>query len=138
MGRWGSSEATDLHLRTAKEQYPLGTVIPNPDSRYSLTNSAWDAHWSPGEGGHPKGSRILENERLRATGLTSYIADCGYDGKMTTPLLFREATPEAALCWIRAPIYPVLDGTLLGVVPENSTERKALDDQLAPRAFHAP
>lgn len=57
---------------------------------------------------------------------------------MTTPLLFREATPEAALCWIRAFIYSVRDGTLLRVGLENFTERKALDDQLARRAFHTP
>ena len=48
--------------------------------------------------------------------------------------------PETRSRWLRALIYPVRDeaGALLemGLVLEDFTERKALEDQLAHRAFH--
>jgi PAS domain-containing protein len=49
--------------------------------------------------------------------------------------LFREATPETRTRWLRAYVYPVRDedGALLemGLVLEDFTERKRLEDQLA-------
>ena len=135
-------KATALHLRTAMEQSPLGTAIVDPDGRYLLVYAAWTALWGPGEGSSPLAgsSNAFEDERLRVTGLIPYLKACGQDGEITTPLLFREATPELAQRWLRAFIYPVRDehGALLelGIVLEDFTERKALEDQLTHRAFH--
>jgi diguanylate cyclase (GGDEF)-like protein len=138
IGKRGS--LTDLHLRTALEQSPLGTAILGPDGRYLLVNAAWNAMWALGEGGPPEDSSVFENERLRAMGLIPYLEECRQNGKVTTPILFCEETPETAPRWLRALIYPVRDeaGTLLemGLVLEDFTERKALEDQLAHRAFH--
>ena len=138
IGKRGS--LTDLHLRTALEQSPLGTAILGPDGRYLLVNAAWNAMWALGEGGPPEDSSVFENERLRAMGLIPYLEECRQNGEVTTPILFCEETPETAPRWLRALIYPVRDeaGTLLemGLVLEDFTERKALEDQLAHRAFH--
>ena len=138
IGKRGS--LTDLHLRTALEQSPLGTAILGPDGRYLLVNAAWNALWALGEGGPPEDSSVFENERLRAMGLIPYLEECRQNGEVTTPILFCEATPETRARWLRALIYPVRDeaGALLemGLVLEDFTERKALEDQLAHRAFH--
>jgi diguanylate cyclase (GGDEF)-like protein/PAS domain S-box-containing protein len=133
---------TELHLRTAIEQSPLATAILDPDGRCLLVNAAWNALWGSGEDGVPAGSSVFESERLRTMGLTVYLEECRQHGEVTTPLLFREATPETRLRWLRAFIYPVRDesGALLemGLVLEDFTERKALEDQLVHRAFHDP
>jgi diguanylate cyclase (GGDEF)-like protein len=140
MGIEKRGSSTDLHLRTAMEQTPLGTAIVDPDGRYLLVNAAWNALWALGEGGPPKDSSVFENERLRAMGLTPYLEECRQNAEVTTPILFCEATPETRARWLRALIYPVRDeaGALLemGLVLEDFTERKALEDQLAHRAFH--
>ena len=70
MGIGKRASLTDLHLRTAMEQSPLGTAILGPDGRYLLVNAAWNALWALGEGGPPEDSSVFENERLRAMGLT--------------------------------------------------------------------
>ena len=137
------SASTDLYLRTAVEQFPLATAILGPDGRYLLANAAWKALWAPEEdGGQAEGSTVFENERLRALGLTPYLRECRDNGEVTTPLLFREATPESEPRWLRAFIYPVRDRTgslvQMGIVIEDFTERKALEDQLAHQAFHDP
>ena len=140
MGIEKGGSLTDLHLRTAMEQSPLGTAIVDPDGRYLLVNAAWNALWALGEGGPPEDSSVFENERLRAMGLIPYLEECRQNGEVTTPILFCEATPETRSRWLRALIYPVRDeaGALLemGLVLEDFTERKALEDQLAHRAFH--
>ena len=137
------SAPADPHLRTAVEQSPLATAILGPDGRYLLTNAAWKALWAPEEGGgQAEGSTVFEHERLRAMGLTPYLRECGQNGEVTTPPLFREATSESEPRWLRAFIYPVRDraGALvqMGLMLEDFTERKALEDQLAHRAFHDP
>jgi diguanylate cyclase (GGDEF)-like protein len=140
MGIEKRGSSPDLHLRTATEQSPLATAILGPDGRYLLVNAAWNALWVLGEGGSPKDSSVFENERLCAMGLTPYIEECRQNGEVTTPILFCEATPETRPRWLRAFIYPVRDetGALLevGLVLEDFTERKALEDQLAHQAFH--
>jgi diguanylate cyclase (GGDEF)-like protein len=140
MGIEKRGSSTDLHLRTATEQSPLATAILGPDGRYLLVNAAWKALWALGEGNPPKDSSIFEDERLYAMGLTAYIEECRQHSAVTTPLLFREATPETGPRWLQAFIYPVRDetGALLevGLVLEDFTERKALEDQLAHQAFH--
>ena len=140
MGIEKRGSSTDLHLRTAMEQSPLGTAIVDPDGRYLLVNAAWNALWALGEGGPPKDSSVFENERLRAIGISPYLEECRQNGEVTTPILFCEATPKTRSRWLRALIYPVRDeaGALLemGLVLEDFTERKALEDQLAHRAFH--
>jgi diguanylate cyclase (GGDEF)-like protein len=122
------------------EQSPLGTAIVDSDGRYLLVNAAWNALWALGEGGPPKDSSVFENERLHAMGLTPYLEECRQNTEVTTPILFCEATPETRARWLRALIYPVRDeaGALLemGLVLEDFTERKALEDQLAHQAFH--
>ena len=138
------SASTDLHLRTAIEQSPLATAILGPDGSYLLVNAAWNELWGLGEGEPLGGSNVFESERLRALGLTPYLEECGKNGEVITPLLFHEATPETESRWLRAFIYPVRDeegaGNLLemGIVIEDFTERKALEDQLAHQAFHDP
>ena len=147
MGTGKRDASTDLHLHTAIEQSPLGTAILDPDGRYLLTNAAWKALWGLGEGEPLGDANAFENERLRAMGLTPYLKECRQNGVVTTPLLFRETTtretlPETAPRWLKAFVYPVRDeaGSLLqmGLVLEDFTERKALEDQLAHRAFHDP
>src|SRR5215213_2122494 len=73
-------------------------------------------------------------------GFAPYIEECRQNGEVTTPVLFCEATPETKPRWLQAFIYPVRDetGTLLqvGLVFEDFTERKALEDELAHQAFH--
>src|SRR5829696_1335720 len=142
MGIEERGSSTGLHLRTAIEQSPLATAILDPDGRCLLVNDAWNALWASVEDGLPKGSSVFESERLRTTGLTAYLQECRQNGEVSTPLLFREATPETRLRWLRAFIYPVRDesGVLIemGLVLEDFTERKALEDQLVHQAFHDP
>lgn len=132
----------ELHLRTAIEQSPLATAILDPDGRCLLVNAAWNALWASVDGGFPEGSSLFESEQLRAMGLTSYLEECRQAGELTTPLLFHGATSETGLRWLRAFIYPVRSesGTLLemGLVLEDFTERKALEDQLVHQAVHDP
>src|SRR5919112_629774 len=141
MGIEKRGSSTDLHLRTATEQSPLATALLGPDGRYLLVNAAWKALWALGEGDPPKDSSIFEDERMYAIGLTAYIEECRRNSAVTTPLLFREAqADETGPRWLQAFIYPVRDetGALLevGLVFEDFTERKALEDQLAHQAFH--
>ena len=141
MGIEKRGSSTDLHLRTATEQSPLATAILGPDGRYLLVNAAWKALWALGEGDPPKDSSIFEDERMYAMGLTAYIEECRRNSAVTTPLLFREAqADETGPRWLQAFIYPVRDetGALLevGLVFEDFTERKALEDELAHQAFH--
>ena len=129
-------------MRTAIEQSPLATAILDPNGRCLLVNAAWNALWASVEEGLPEGSSLFENKRLRAMGITTYLEECRQHGVVTTPLMFHEPTPETRLRWLRAFIYPVRDesGTLLemGLVLEDFTERKALEDQLVHQAFHDP
>jgi diguanylate cyclase (GGDEF)-like protein len=134
---------THLHLRTAIEQSPLATAIFGPDGRYLLVNAAWNALWSLGVGGPPEGSNVFEDKRLRAMGLIPYLEECRAGGVVSTsPLLLETRGAETGPRWLKAFVYPVRDeaGSLLqmGLVLEDFTERKALEDQLAHRAFHDP
>jgi PAS domain-containing protein len=143
MGIGKRSASTDLYLRTAIEQSPLATAILGPDGRYLLANAAWKALWEPEEDGRQaEVSNVFEHERLRAMGLSPYLRECRDNGEVTTPPLFREATPESEPRWLRAFIYPVRDRTgslvQMGLMLEDFTERKALEDQLAHQAFHDP
>jgi len=99
MGIEKRGSSTDLHLRTAMEQSPLGTAIVDPDGRYLLVNAAWNALWALEEGGPPKDSSVFENERLRAMGLTTYLEEYRQNGEVTTPILFLQgdARDEVAL-----------------------------------------
>src|SRR5215203_5182582 len=131
---------TDLLYRRAQVQSPLATAILSPDGRYFSVNAAWNALWNLGEGEPLGESNAFENERLRAIGLTPYLEECAQNGKVTTPLLLSEGAHGASPRWLRAFVYPVRDeaGTLLemGLVLEDFTERKVLEDQLAHQAFH--
>jgi diguanylate cyclase (GGDEF)-like protein len=143
MGARKRGPSTEPHLRAAIEQSPLATAILDPDGRYLLVNAAWNALWPPGEDGSPEeASNAFQSERLRALGLAPYLEACRYEGKLTTPLLLRETTPESGPRWLRAFVYPVRDehGALLemGLVLEDFTKRKALEEQLAHQAFHDP
>ena len=126
----------------AIEQSPLATAILDPEGRYLLVNAAWNAMWSPEEDLSPEATNAFESERLRALGLTPYLEECRNDGKLTTPLLFRETTPETGPRWLRAFVYPVRDGAgallEIGLVLEDFTEHKRLEDELAHQAFHDP
>ncbi len=135
---------TDVHLHTAIEQSPLGTVIFDPDGVCLLVNRAWHALWDV-EGGETlsKGRNIFESDEIRAMGLVPYMKETMGDGAVTTPLLFYEAERIGSRRrprWLRAFIYPVRDetGGLLevGLILEDFTERKMLEDQLAHKAFH--
>lgn len=134
---------TRLHLRTAIEQSPLATAILDRDGRYLLVNAAWNALWFLGVGGPPEGCSVFEDERLRAMGLIPYLEECRADGAVTSPpLLLETGGAETGPRWLKALVYPVRDedGALLqmGLVLEEFTERKALEDQLAHQAFHDP
>src|SRR5918993_315787 len=109
MGTAKRGSSTELHLRTAIEQSPLATAILDPQGRYLLVNAAWNALWPPGEDVSPEASNAFESERLRDIGLTPFLEECRYDGKLTTPPLFREATPGTGPRWLRAFVYPVRD-----------------------------
>jgi diguanylate cyclase (GGDEF)-like protein len=143
MGARKRGSSTEPHLRTAIEQSPLATAILDPDGRYLLVNAAWNALWPLTEDGSPEeATNAFESQQLRAMGLIPYLEECRNEGKLTTPLLLRESTPEAGPRWLRAFVYPVRDedGALLemGLVLEDFTERKKLEDQLAHQAFHDP
>jgi diguanylate cyclase (GGDEF)-like protein len=122
----------------------MATAILGPDGRYLLVNAAWNALWSLSVGGPPpEGSNAFEDERLRAVGLIPYLEECRADGAVTaSPLLLETWRAETGPRWLKAFVYPVRDrtGALLqmGLVIEDFTERKALEDQLAHRAFHDP
>jgi hypothetical protein len=103
MGKERRSPSTELHLRTAIEQSPLATAILDPDGRYLLVNDAWNALWPPAQDASPEAPNAFESERLRAMGLTPYLKEARNEGKLTTPLLFREAqTDGAGPRWLRA------------------------------------
>lgn len=136
------NESHEPNLRAVVAQFPLATAIVGPDGRYRLVNDAWNALWSFEEDVSLESSNIFENERLQAMGLMPYLTECVENGELTTPLLFREATPETNHRRLRAFVYPVRDevGNLLeiGIMLEDFTERKALEEQLRHRAFHDP
>ena len=136
---------TEAHLRTAVEQSPLGTIIFDSDGRCLLVNSAWNALWSSGEDRVLAGSNIFENEQARAMGLIPHLKASMGDGEVITPLLSYEpepAGPDTEPRWFRAFIYPVRDeaGGLLqvGLMLEDFTGRKRLEEQLTHQAFHDP
>ena len=135
---------TRLHLRTAIEQSPMATALLGPDGRYLLVNAAWNALWSLGAGGPPEGSNVFEDERLRAMGLVPYLEECRSVGSAVSspPLLLEAEGAETGPRWLKALVYPVRDeaGALLqmGLMIEEFTERKALEDRLAHQAFHDP
>jgi diguanylate cyclase (GGDEF)-like protein/PAS domain S-box-containing protein len=133
----------DLHLRTAIEQSPLGTIIFDPDGRCLLVNAAWNALWDLGEDEILEGSNVFENPEILAMGLIPYLRESMDDGKVVTPLLCYEAVPSGSdreVRWLRAFIYPVRDeaGSLLeiGLMLEDFTEHKALEEQLVHQAYH--
>jgi diguanylate cyclase (GGDEF)-like protein/PAS domain S-box-containing protein len=139
----GALHMMDLHLRTAIEQSPLGTIIFDSDGRCLLVNPAWNSLWSLGEGEILEGSNIFESEEVRAMGLIPYLRKCMDDGEVITPILYYEPVSsgsEREARWLRACIYPVRDeaGGLLevGLIVEDFTERKTLEDELAYHAFH--
>ena len=73
------------------------------------------------------------------------MKECMGDGGVTTPLLFYEpvpASPDTEPRWFKAFIYPVRDetGQLLevGLMIEDFTERKSLEERLAHQALHEP
>ena len=134
---------TRLHLRTAIEQSPLATALLGPDGRYLLVNAAWNALWSLAVGGAADVSNAFEDERLRAVGLIPYLEECRADGAVTSPPLSLETKrAETGLRWLKALVYPVRDGAgallQMGLVIEDFTERKALEDRLAHQAFYDP
>ena len=136
-------KATNLDLRIAIEQFPMATAILGPDGLCLLVNDAWKALWNPEESGLSEGLNAFENERIHALGLIPYLQECKENGEVITPVLFCEAVrPGAPKRWFRAFIYPVRDetGSLveLGLVFEDFTERRALEEQLTYRAFHDP
>ena len=133
----------DLHLRTVIEQSPLGTIIFDPDGRCLLVNAAWNALWDLGEDDILEGTNVFENPEILAMGLIPYLRESMHDGKVVTPLLCYEAVPygsDREVRWLRAFIYPVRDeaGGLLeiGLMLEDFTEHKALEEQLVHQAYH--
>ena len=134
-------KATNVDLHIAIDQFPLGTAILSADGECLLVNDAWMKLWDPKESGLSEGLNVFASERLRAMGLIPYLRECMENGEVSTPILFCEAVqPGAGLRWFRAFIYPVRDetGSLLkiGLVFEDFTERRALEEQLSYRAFH--
>lgn len=150
--RWGSEgpEASDLYLRTATEQSPLGTVIFDPDGRCLLVNAAWGELWDLGEDEVlDEGDNVFDSNEMRLMGLLPYLRETMNDGRIVTPILrYEPATsgpetgPGTGLRWLKAFIYPVRDqdGSLLevGLMLEDFTERRELEEQLAYQAFHDP
>lgn len=111
---------TEVHLHTAVEQSPLGTIIVDPEGGCLMVNDAWNNLWGPGEDEFLVGSNIFEHEQSRAMGLIPYLQECMGDGEVTTPLLFYESAsvkPGTEPRWFRAFIYPVRNeaGRLLEV-----------------------
>ncbi|MBA3791885.1 MAG: EAL domain-containing protein [Rubrobacter sp.] len=136
---------TKVHLRTAIEQSPLGTIIVDPDGRCILVNAAWNDLWGMGEDSSLVGSSIFDHHQALAMGLIPYVKECMGDGGVITPLLFYEsapASPDATSRWFKAFIYAVRDkaGGLLqvGIMLEDFTERKRLEEHLSHQAFHDP
>jgi diguanylate cyclase (GGDEF)-like protein/PAS domain S-box-containing protein len=134
---------TEVFPRTAIEQSPIGTIIFDPDGRCLLVNAAWNALWGLGEDTVLEGSNVFESPEVRAMGLVPYLRETMGDGRVATPLLRYEpvsSASEVEARWFRAFIYPVRDeaGGLLevGLMVEDFTERKALEDELAHQAFH--
>jgi len=143
LGREQEELVTKVHLRTAIEQSPLGTIIVDPDGRCLMVNAAWNGLWSLGEDESLVGSNIFEHEQALAMGLIPYLRECMGDGGVITPLLFYEpepASPGTEPRWFKAFIYPVRDeneGLLqVGIMLEDFTGRKTLEEQLAHKAFH--
>ena len=143
LGRRQEELVTEVHLRTAIEQSPLGTIIVDPDGRCILVNAAWNDLWGMGEDSSLVGSSIFDHHQALAMGLIPYVKECMGDGGVITPLLFYEsapASPDATSRWFKAFIYAVRDkaGGLLqvGIMLEDFTGRKTLEEQLAHQAFH--
>jgi diguanylate cyclase (GGDEF)-like protein len=106
-----------------------------------LVNAAWNALWDLGDGHLLEGSNIFESPEVRAMGLVPYLRKTMGNGVETTPLLRYEPPGSGRRTrWLRAFIYPVRDqaGSLLevGLMLEDFTERKALEDELAHQALH--
>jgi len=108
-----------------------------------MVNGAWNDLWSLREDESLVGSNIFEHDQARAMGLIPYVKECMGDGGVVTPLLFYEPGPASLGTeprWFKAFIYPVRDeaGGLLqvGIMVEDFTGRKTLEEQLAHQAFH--
>ncbi len=138
--------ASELHLRTAIEQSPLGTVIFDSYGRCLLVNAAWSALWDLEEDETlEEGDNVFESNEIRSMGLIPYLRGTMNDGRVVTPILHYEpdtSGPETGPRWLRAFIYPVRDqdGGLreVGLMLEDFTERRELEEQLAHQAFHDP
>jgi diguanylate cyclase (GGDEF)-like protein len=129
----------------AIEQSPLGTIIFDPLGRCLLVNAAWNALWDSGEGTILEGSDVFESPAVRAMGLAPFLRKSMDDGEVVSPLLRHEPAtsgPGEKARWFRAFVYPVRDeaGRLLevGLMLEDFTERKELEDELAHQASHDP
>jgi len=129
--------------RTAIEQSPIGTIIFDPLGRCLLVNAAWNTLWGLGEDTILEDTNVFESPEVRAMGLVPFLRETMGDGRVATPLLRYEpasSVSEEEARWFKALIYPVRDeaGGLLevGLMLEDFTERKALEDELAHQAFH--
>ncbi|MBA3425695.1 MAG: PAS domain-containing protein [Rubrobacter sp.] len=63
LGREWEGFLTEVHLRTAIEQSPLGTIVVDPVGRCLMFNDAWNNLWSVGEDQSLIGSNIFEHRR---------------------------------------------------------------------------
>ncbi len=137
---------SERRFRAVIEQSPLSIHVFRLDGRSLVANSSWNKLWNLEKGKEPEGRNIFEDEQLRAVGLIQYIEESMKDGIVvaTPPLLYDPAKigQEGRKKWIEASVYPVRDEegcvSEMTLIIEDITKRKALEDELAHRAFHDP
>jgi diguanylate cyclase (GGDEF)-like protein len=141
-----SPDVEERYLRIVVEQSTIGTLVMESSGRPLFSNASWRKFWGSGQRGDTEAPNVFEDDRIRVAGLLPYIEKCMHEEvAVTTPALLHDPAltgGEGEPRWLKGFINPVRDrtGRLRAVIleMEDITEHKALETQLASRAFHDP
>lgn len=140
------ADVDEGYLRKVVEQSTLGTLVLESNGRPLFSNASWREFWVLGEKKGPEGTNIFDDDRIRVAGLLPYIEECMHgDVTVITPALLHDPAltgGEGEPRWLKAFVTPVRNRSrrlrAVGLVVDDITEHKALETQLANRAFHDP
>jgi len=134
-----SARQSELQFCTIFEQSPLSMQVIGRDGRTLMVNNAWEKLW--GVNLATIGDfNVLEDEQLRAKGVTQYLERAFAGEAVEIPAIFfdpresRRAPERAQACWIRVSAFPIFDagGEVIKIVLEHEdiTERKQAEQEI--------